>query len=268
MSASDYDLAAAGRAIAEPARAAMLLRMMDGQAHTARDLAVAARLRPSAATAHLRHLVDARLVAVTASGRQKLHTLASPEVATAIEALAAISPLLPVESLRAARTGTQLQVARACYSHLGGALAVAIGDRLAADGTVDPLRRGQAGHVRTLDHPLLSALAISELPAGSGPAVRGCLDWTEGAPPPGRAPRLRDPFGAAGAYAAGVGSMAILRFSDTPGLGVIHLAALSGGVSLEDRDDLARYVRAFAQLRAAALSPAASARLLGDMARD
>jgi transcriptional regulator with XRE-family HTH domain len=74
------------------------------------------------------------------------------------------------------------------------------------------------------------------------------------------------PF-AAGAYAAGVGSMAILRFSDTPGLGVIHLAALSGGVSLEDRDDLARYVRAFAQLRAAALSPAASARLLGDMAR-
>lgn len=75
------------------------------------------------------------------------------------------------------------------------------------------------------------------------------------------------PF-AAGAYAAGVGSMAILRFSDTPGLGVIHLTALSGGVSLEDRDALARYVRAFAQLRAAALSPAASARLLSDMARD
>jgi DNA-binding transcriptional ArsR family regulator len=180
--ASDYDLAAAGRAIAEPARAAMLLRMMDGQAHTARDLAAAARLRPSAATAHLRRLVDARLVSVTASGRQKLHTLASPEVATAIEALAAISPLLPVESLRAARAGTQLQVARACYSHLGGALSVAIGDRLAADGIVDPLIRGETGHVRTLDHPLLSALAITELPAGSGPAVRGCLDWTEGAP--------------------------------------------------------------------------------------
>lgn len=182
MPASDYDLAAAGRAIAEPARAAMLLRMMDGQAHTARDLAAAARLRPSAATAHLRRLVDARLVSVTASGRQKLHTLASPEVATAIEALAAISPLLPVESLRAARAGTQLQVARACYSHLGGALSVAIGDRLAADGIVDPLIRGEAGHVRTLDHPLLSALAITELPAGSGPAVRGCLDWTEAAP--------------------------------------------------------------------------------------
>lgn len=182
MSASDYDLAAAGRAIADPGRAAMLLRMMDGQAHTARDLAAAARLRPSAATAHLRHLVDARLVSVVASGRQRLHTLAGPEVAAAIEALAAISPLLPVESLRTARSGSQLQVARACYSHLGGALSVAIGELLVADGIVDPLVAGEPGRVHTLDHELLSALGITELPAGSGAAVRGCLDWTEGAP--------------------------------------------------------------------------------------
>jgi transcriptional regulator with XRE-family HTH domain len=77
------------------------------------------------------------------------------------------------------------------------------------------------------------------------------------------------PF-AAGAYAAGSGSMTILRFADTPGLGVVHLpgAGVSGGISLEDPADLARYVRAFAQLRAAALTPAASARLLRDMARD
>jgi transcriptional regulator with XRE-family HTH domain len=76
------------------------------------------------------------------------------------------------------------------------------------------------------------------------------------------------PF-AAGAYAAaGGGSMTVLRFSDAPGLGVIHLAALHGGVSLEGRDEVTRYIRTFAQLRAAALSPAASARLLRDMARD
>jgi hypothetical protein len=73
----------------------------------------------------------------------------------------------------------------------------------------------------------------------------------------------------AGAYAAaGCGSMAVLRFADTPGLGVIHLAALSGGVSFEGRDEVARYIRTFTQLRAAALTPAASARLLRDMARD
>jgi transcriptional regulator with XRE-family HTH domain len=76
----------------------------------------------------------------------------------------------------------------------------------------------------------------------------------------------------AGAYAAaGSGSMAILRFADTPGLGVIHLAALSGGgagVGLEAQEDVARYIRTFARLRAAALTPAASARLLRDMAGD
>jgi transcriptional regulator with XRE-family HTH domain len=79
------------------------------------------------------------------------------------------------------------------------------------------------------------------------------------------------PFGAGAYAAAGCGSMAILRFADTPGLGVIHLAALAGGgagVGLEAAEDVARYIRTFARLRAAALTPAASARLLRDMARD
>ena len=74
------------------------------------------------------------------------------------------------------------------------------------------------------------------------------------------------PF-AAGVYAAGVGSMAILRFSDTPGLGVIHLAALSGGISLESREEVARYLRTFAELRSAALTPSRSAHLIRATAR-
>jgi transcriptional regulator with XRE-family HTH domain len=76
------------------------------------------------------------------------------------------------------------------------------------------------------------------------------------------------PFAAGAQAASGYGPMSILRFADTPSLGVVHLAGLSGGVSLEGQEDAARYVRAFAGLRAAALSPAASARLLRDMARD
>ncbi len=91
----------------------------------------------------------------------------------------------------------------------------------------------------------------------------------EGARAPGPAVSLQIlPF-AAGAYAvAGCGPMAVLRFAGTPGLGVVHLAALSGGVSLERGEDVARYIRAFAQLRTAALTAAASARLLRAMARD
>jgi transcriptional regulator with XRE-family HTH domain len=73
------------------------------------------------------------------------------------------------------------------------------------------------------------------------------------------------PFSAGARAAAGGGSLAILRFPDAPSLGVVYLEALSGGVYLESQDDVARYVRAFALLRASALSPADSARLLRDL---
>ena len=70
------------------------------------------------------------------------------------------------------------------------------------------------------------------------------------------------PFSAGAHVGAGSGSLAILRFPDAPSLGVVYLEALSGGVYLESQADVARYIRAFALLRAAALSPADSARLL------
>ena len=75
------------------------------------------------------------------------------------------------------------------------------------------------------------------------------------------------PFSAGAHAAAGAGSLAILRFPDAPGLGVAHLGAVSGGVYLESQDDVARYLRAFALLRVAALSPADSDRMLRGLAR-
>jgi transcriptional regulator with XRE-family HTH domain len=74
------------------------------------------------------------------------------------------------------------------------------------------------------------------------------------------------PFAAGACAAAGSGPMTILRFAQTPALGVVHLATLSGGISLEDQSDVTRYLRAFAQLRGTALTPGASARLLGRLA--
>jgi len=73
------------------------------------------------------------------------------------------------------------------------------------------------------------------------------------------------PFSAGAYAAAGSAPLAILRFPDTPSLGVVYLETLSGGVYLESQDDVARYTRAFALLRASALSPAESARLLSDL---
>ena len=70
------------------------------------------------------------------------------------------------------------------------------------------------------------------------------------------------PFTTGAHAAAGSGSLAILRFPDAPSLGIVYLEALSGGVYLESQADVARYVRAFALLRAAALDAADSLRLL------
>jgi hypothetical protein len=70
------------------------------------------------------------------------------------------------------------------------------------------------------------------------------------------------PFSAGAHAAAGSASLAILRFSDAPSLGVVYVEALSGGVYLESQADVARYIRAFALLRASALSAADSVLLL------
>jgi hypothetical protein len=75
------------------------------------------------------------------------------------------------------------------------------------------------------------------------------------------------PF-AAGAHAvAGCGPMTLLRFAETPEIGVIHLAALSGGISLEGRGEVARYLKTFTELRSAALPSSRSAHLIRAVAR-
>jgi transcriptional regulator with XRE-family HTH domain len=75
------------------------------------------------------------------------------------------------------------------------------------------------------------------------------------------------PFAAGAHAAAGSGSVTLLQFAETPDIGVVHLAALSGGVSLDGREEVARYLRAFSSLRSAALSPSRSAQLIRAVAR-
>jgi Domain of unknown function (DUF5753) len=68
------------------------------------------------------------------------------------------------------------------------------------------------------------------------------------------------PF-ASGAHAAiQGGAHAIVRFA--PNIGAVYLPALTGGAYLTSQDDLALYTRAFTLLRASALSPAETTRLL------
>src|SRR3954453_12315574 len=95
----DGDAVAA--AIGHPARGAMLSALFGGRALPATDLARAARVSPSTASAHLAQLLDAGLVVVERRGRHRYHRLAGPDVAQALETLAGLAPARPARSLRA-----------------------------------------------------------------------------------------------------------------------------------------------------------------------
>ena len=76
------------------------------------------------------------------------------------------------------------------------------------------------------------------------------------------------PFEVGAHAAAGDGSLSILQFAHAPGLGLVHLGGIGGGVCLESPGDLEAYAQVFQQLRAFAMSPAQSALLLRGLAGD
>ena len=60
--------------------------------------------------------------------------------------------------------------------------------------------------------------------------------------------------------------MSILRFAEAPGLGVVHLRGLDGGLCRIDQAAILGHMRAFTHLQLSALPPDRSAQLLHDMA--
>jgi len=76
------------------------------------------------------------------------------------------------------------------------------------------------------------------------------------------------PFAVGAHSGLGAGPAAVLSFGQTVGLGVVHLAGLSGGVFLDGQDDVACYTRTFVRLQSSALPPAETSRLLRRLATD
>ena len=128
--AGDSNLAAVGALLAEPARAKVLLALVDGRALAASVLAAEAGVAASTASHHLARLVEAGLIIAVPRGRHRYFTLAGPQVAELIEAVARIAPPQPITSLRQGTRGYAVRYARSCYDHLAGRLGVAVADAL------------------------------------------------------------------------------------------------------------------------------------------
>lgn len=172
-----YQLAELGALLAEPARAAILLALMDGTMRPAGELADIAGVSAATASAHLKRLLDGGLLGLHEQGRHRYYRLASDDVAAWLESMA-----LP-HATRAVPNSVSKDLAlcraRTCYRHLAGQLGVALCDAWLQRGWLRAESEGmcllpaaadalsQAGWQPTSTQPLLHLRG------------RGCLDWTE-----------------------------------------------------------------------------------------
>ena len=174
------DISGVARLLAERPRADMAVALLGGRALSAGELARAAGLSASAASAHLARLESGGLLVAEAHGRHRIFHLADPAHAAVIEAMLAVAPRRPVESLSADRRSEHLRHARSCYDHLAGALGVALYDRLFGAGFLR-----DTGHARPevtdAGARWFSALGVpvDDLAARRRPLTRACMDWTE-----------------------------------------------------------------------------------------
>jgi len=171
-------IAAIAALMAHPTRATILTALFDGQTRPAGELARIASVTPQTASEHLARLVAGGLLDVHTQGRHRYYRLCGPEAARAVEAVSAVAPH-SLEGNRPPSVSVEMRIARTCYDHLAGRLAVAIVDALTTQSVITSDDRsftlsttGDA-YLRSMgvDVPLALAQRRKFAPV--------CLDWTE-----------------------------------------------------------------------------------------
>jgi DNA-binding transcriptional ArsR family regulator len=182
----DTDYSAVARLLASPARSTVVNVLMTGRPMAAGELARLAGISASTMSGHLGELVSGGLVTVITVGRHRYYRLANAEVASALEALSMICPVVPVRSLSQASGQRSLRTARFCYDHLAGAVGVALLTRLRALGWLAATEgtgsvAGQDFEVTATGEPALAEIGIDleSCRRMRRHFARSCLDWTE-----------------------------------------------------------------------------------------
>lgn len=164
--------------IGEPSRVKMLWSLMDGKAYTATELACFSDLSPQSASMHLGKLVQSAILKVISQGRHRYYSFASPEVATALEAL---SNLVPQNAAGKCRSTSDIPFrhCRTCYDHMAGNAGVAITDGLLK---LQYLSQNALSFNITAEGEVFFGslgIDISLLQSSKRPIARCCLDWSE-----------------------------------------------------------------------------------------
>ena len=175
--------------VGDPARANILLALMDGRALTASELALHAGVGASTASEHLSKLTRGALVAMDKQGRHRYYRLRSPDVALAIEALMAVTATGPKRYRPAGPKDAALRLARTCYDHLAGRLGVALSDSLRRQGHI--ILGDGAAIITQKGQRFFADFGVDVAAMSSKrPLCRTCLDWSE------RRPHLAGQLGA------------------------------------------------------------------------
>lgn len=174
-------MAATAALLGDPARANMLVALMDGGALTAKELAYAAHVSAPTASGHLAKLTEAGLLAAEPRGRHRYFRLASPLVGAMLEGVLAVGGA-ERPAARTWRGGEALRTARTCYDHLAGRLGVALADGMVGAGRAVLTTDG--GEITPQGLDFLHSFGVDPAGAGSSRRVfcRPCLDWSERRP--------------------------------------------------------------------------------------
>lgn len=165
--------------LGDPARANIVMSLMDGRALTASELAAAAGVTLQTASSHLAKLLDGGLLKVEKQGRHKYFRLSGTDAAQLVEALMGFAQRSGADRIRTGPRDAALRAARVCYDHLAGPRAVELFESLERKRFIE----GGGGNLRLTQrgrsHIAGFGIDLAALERGRRPLCRSCLDWSE-----------------------------------------------------------------------------------------
>lgn len=171
--ALEHAMVAVAAAMADASRVKILCALMDGRAWTATELSVVAEVSASTTSAHLARLVSGNLLTCLSQGRHRYYRLSSREVAELLEKVMGIS----WQSASSAKitTPSSLRLARTCYDHLAGEIAVEIYNVMLTQAWLTP----DGNDITAKGLEQFGLLGITLNPHSRRKKCSACLDWSE-----------------------------------------------------------------------------------------
>jgi len=172
------DIAQTAALIGDPARANMLVALLDGHALTATELAHEAGVTKQTASSHLAKLTGGGLLRREVQGRHHYFCLNGADVGAVLEALMGVSAARTGPRTRPGPRDPALRHARVCYDHLAGEMGVKLYEHAQSAGWIsggaEELILTKSGRIEFAKF----GIDYATIEGKRRPLCRACLDWS------------------------------------------------------------------------------------------